>query len=300
MLSPDVSLAWRRPDVSIYASSDNTNLVALQNQLFLLGSIASPGYPLIGLRAPDGSPIAVAPLLGPPGPYAIAASNDLLFVGTVLGYVGAIDPASGRAVWWRALGLDHRVGHLHLADGVLFVGVRGPQLLLLDPASGQTLRSDLPIGTVVWSSTTNTAVTSSAETIDLASGSPIWKAQIPQAADTPPVLTDGLLVMRAGPFQGGVFVIQRSTGDILFSSARPAVGNLAQMGTTIFWLSMDGILSAWTPGQTQQTDLASFGDNPIDTECDPDGYYIAVDSSSSTVFVYLGDARELFALSLAP
>jgi outer membrane protein assembly factor BamB len=183
---------------------------------------------------------------------------------------------------------------------VLFVTVRGPEQLVLDPASGETIDSHLPTGAIVWSQATNTAITSFAEAIDLATGASIWRTHIRQGADAPPVLADGLLLLRAGRFEGTVTALDRTTGEILFSSARPAVGNLVRMDPAVLWLSADGHLLSWTPGEGQETALASFGASRFETDCDSRGYYIAADASTGTIIAYLADTSELIALTLSP
>jgi len=300
-LAPSLSLAWRREGVLIPAAWGESHLVALRDRVFFLGSLGSPRLSLMPLSAKDGSTISAESLQVWPGsPTILTASDALLYLGTDFGHIVALEPETGQTIWRKTPNPFHRVRRLYLAEGDLLAVVDPSSLYVLDPQSGDYLESDLPHWIVAWSPSTSTAFTSLPRAIDTGSGAVIWETYIPGAVAGPALLTEQHLIFRAGEQEGSVYVLDRGTGSILFTSSAPAVGNIARMGSTVFWLSLDGMLLSWSPGETDERMLASFGTDLFDTQCAQGGFYLAADPLNSIVFVYLGDTAQLLAFQLTP
>jgi outer membrane protein assembly factor BamB len=298
VLGPGASLAWRRDHIRIHPSWGSTPLAAIGDRVFFLGTVDGHRESLNTLRASDGLPLSQGPRLGLPAwPWKLAASDRYLFATSSVGYVVAFEPASGESLWTTHLGFPHRALRFHTSDQLLFAESESA-LFVLDPESGVTLSSDLPAWTIAWSPDTNTAITSPARAFNTLTGDMQWESEVMAATASPPLVTEDVLFLRGGEFQGTLYALDRSTGTLLFASALPAVSNIARAGNSVYWLSSDAGLYSWAPGQTLESPIASFGDAALGIQCTPVGYFVAATSGGSSVIVYLGETDQLLALNL--
>jgi outer membrane protein assembly factor BamB len=276
---PSTSATWTRQN--IYINPDKqTPLIATQSKLMFIGSTSSSDLPrLIALDGNTGNPIWQ---YGNNNETTLTASNKMIFVGEV-GSVTALNLDDGVVVWSTSLP-SRSVLKLLLRDNILYVDTVGGSFFLLDEETGRIIQS--------ISYTIN--------------GAP--NKDIPDWSDHKLNLqfvgNIGYFQKQTGypDYRGEIIAMEEHSGNQIWSSGDLfAASRNTASPLGIFVLSLDGILLKFNPTDGVKEEIIQFTPSPVlrdDEEGWNYGYYVAVDTDTQSLFVYLGDSAQLFAFQL--
>jgi len=270
---------WVRTDY-LMDSSDHTQMIALGNKLFIIGSASDKELPrLIALDVYTGNIIWQ---YGDANVNVLAISETILFVGQV-GQVVALNPDNGTGVWSKSLPFSRSVTKLLVRDNMLYVDTVGGNHVILDAETGNILQEI-------------------AYTVDNAPNNDI------------PVWSDKNMNLE---FVGNIMYFQKQTGypdykgeiialdefsrnQIWSSGPLSAATRIAASPLGVFVLGLDGKLLRFSPTDGAKDPIIQFEPAPILRHEDGwvYGYHVAVDSDNQLLFVYLGDSAQLFAFHI--
>ena len=114
-----------------------------------------------------------------------------------------------------------------------------------------------------------------------------------------PVLSADTAYVRTGALVGRVYAVALDTGELLWSTDRNVVSNVAVTEGMVFFLTEEGELVGVSPASGQRVATAGFSPSnlPLNTSDSPVGAYL-VAASEGRVFALLGDSDQLFAFSV--
>ena len=205
------------------------------------------------------------------GHATLAADAGRLFVENSLGFVRALDPATGAELWGeqvRASDLStiDPANNITAANGAVYVNAWNG-VVALDETNGaerwRNFAGYFPFGPSSPAVTADGVYASGVTKRDPASGAVIWSTSV---AGTGTVAVAGGRVFTHSPFDTGAQV-DATTGSVLVpfnSAAGPAIDL-----TKVYWLD-DAVVSAGDPQQLVATSLASntkHGRSPATVSC---------------------------------
>ncbi len=194
----------------------------------------------------------------------ITSTGTNIIVGGV-GKVMALDGASGKILW--ETGVQANVTTIVVEDNLLYVvGAASSHYYVLDAVNGDILSEiggDYPASQ------------------EFILGNIVYK-------------TTG---------EGDVVAKDRSNGEELWRNHANGISNLATTSSSVYILSRDGNLQKLNPMAGFAENFIRFIPSPFFIYSGEDRgfeypYYIAVDTRSNFLFVYLGDSSQLFAFNL--
>lgn len=274
-----VASLWVRTDYFI-DSSDHTQMIALGNKLFIIGSASDKELPrLIALDVYTGDIIWQ---YGDANMNVLAMSETILFVGQV-GQVVALNPDNGTDVWSTSLPLTRIVTKLLVRDNMLYVDTVSGNHFVLDAETGKILNK------IVY-------------TVDNAPNPdiPIWSDQ---NMDLEFVGNIMYFQKQAGylDYRGEIIALDEFSRNQIWSSGPlSAVTRISASSLGIFVLDLDGKLLRFNPTNGAEDQLIQFVPAPVLRHEDGwvYGYHVAVNSDNQLLFVYLGDSTQLFAFQI--
>jgi outer membrane protein assembly factor BamB len=201
--------------------------------------------------------------------YAKSGGRALILEAGKMGYVYAIDAASGKLIWKTKVGLHNG----HDQDGTLALRHRLPKLsypLTVEPGIVGGVETNMAVadGVVyvpvanlasVWQ-TRNTGLgsanfgggTGEMLALDLATGRVLWDTKLPQMADGNATVVNDLVFTTT--FDGRVVAFARKTGKIVWDQKLPAFTNapVAVVGDTLV------TAASFPGGKGQTTEVIAF------------------------------------------
>jgi outer membrane protein assembly factor BamB len=276
---PSTSATWTRQNIYINPSGQ-TPLIATQSKLMFIGSTSSSDLPrLIALDGNTGNPIWQ---YGNNNETTLTASNKMIFVGEV-GSVTALNLDDGVVVWSTSLP-SRSVLKLLLRDNILYIDTVGGSFFLLDAETGKIIQS---ISYTINGAPNKDIPDWSDHKMDLAFVGDI--AYFQKQTGYP-------------DYKGEIIAMKELSGNRiwgsgdLFAASRNAASPLG-----IFVLGLDGKLLKFNPTEGFKEEIIQFIPSPVlrdDKEGWNYGYYVAVDTDTQSLFVYMGDSTQLFAFQL--
>lgn len=273
---------WTKQNVYI-GDYEQHKMIAVAGKLVIIGSERQES--LSSLLAFDGASGNVFWENSNISANVVTTSSSMLFIGGV-GNVIAINPTDGKIIWSTHLP-SRSVTKLLVRDELLHADTVSGNHFLLDPETG-------------------TIIQSIEYTIDNAPNE-----------DIPPLSNHRMNLDYVGnilffqkqigwPFVKEVEIIatEETSGTQLWSSTLPIVGRAACSQLGIFALQTDGKVLHLNPISGISSKIVQF--DPAltkqyqyeDGAYQAYGYFVTVDNVSQTMFVYLGDSRQLFAFRL--
>jgi len=270
---------WVHTDYFIDSSS-HTQIVALGNKLFIIGSASDKELPrLIALDVYTGNIIWQ---YGDANVNVLAISETILFVGQV-GQVVALNPDNGTGVWSTSLPFSRSVTKLLVRDNMLYVDTVGGNHVILDAETGNILQEI-------------------AYTVDNAPNNdiPVWSDKNMNLEFVGNIM---YFQKQTGypDYKGEIIAMDEVSGSQIWSSGPlSAATRIAASPLGIFVLGLDGKLLRFSPTDGAKDQVIQFEPAPILRNEDGwvYGYHVAVDSDNQLLFVYLGDSAQLFAFQL--
>jgi outer membrane protein assembly factor BamB len=134
---------------------------------------------------------------------------------------------------------------------------------------------------------------------ETATGKVIWRIGLDRQLRMAPLFTDDVIYLRLGGTMGSAYAIERSTGKILWKTNDIVVSNIAlsEPGGMAYMLTRNGELWGVKKDTGEITTLIEFSNSPfiLNGEDIVGGYELAYDQTTMSLFILLGDSRQLFA-----
>lgn len=134
---------------------------------------------------------------------------------------------------------------------------------------------------------------------DTITGKLIWRVSLDRELRMAPLFTDDIVYLRSGETMGGVYAVQRSTGNILWKIDNIVISNIAVSPAKrlAYVLTQEGKLLGIDIDTGVSTTLIEFSNGPftLNGEEIVGGYELAYDQTTGSLFILLGDSRQLFA-----
>lgn len=134
---------------------------------------------------------------------------------------------------------------------------------------------------------------------ETATGKLIWRIGLDGELRMAPVFTEDLIYLRSGRTMGSAYEVQSSTGEILWQTDDNVISNIvvSPAKNLAYFLTRDGKLWGIDIDTGVITTLIEFSNGPfvLNGEDIVGGYELAYDPTTRTLFILLGDSRQLFA-----
>jgi hypothetical protein len=276
---PSTLATWTRQN--IYINPDGqTPLIAAQGKLMFIGSESPNNSPrLIALDENTGNPIWQ---YGNNNETTLTVSDTMIFVGEV-GSVTALNLGDGKVVWSTRLP-SRSVLKLLIRDNTLYIDIVGGGYFLLEAKTGKIIQQ---ISYAINDAPNKDIPDWSDHKMDLEFVGDI--AYFQKQTSYP-------------DYEGEIIAMEELSGNQiwgsgdLFAASRNAASPLG-----IFVLGLDGKLLKFNPTEGFKEEIIQFTPAPVlrdDKEGWNYGYYVAVDTDTQSLFVYMGDSTQLFAFQL--
>jgi len=130
-------------------------------------------------------------------------------------------------------------------------------------------------------------------------GNMIWRVSLDRELRVAPLFTEDVIYLRSGGTMGSVYAMQRSTGKILWKTDNNVISNIviSPAKKLAYVLTRDGKLLGIDIDNGASTTLIEFSNVPfvLNGEDIVGGYELAYDQTTKSLFILLGDSRQLFA-----
>ena len=223
------------------------------------------------------------------------------------GGVAAYDVSSGAIVWTRTIPGTRSMNSLAASEKVVAVDGGGfsRQFYLLDSQTGEVIQiveRDDPSVTNLGFQTNyalwNIYASSSGEVkiqSDDLQRMRLW-AGLFEGVEQPPVLVNSAILVRtnSGTSIGAIKAFDVDSGNLLWKTDSNVISNVAATNSTAFFVTASAELIAIEIESGQKIGSVQFSDQYLQQKADR-GFFVA--ASEESVFVYLGDSRQLFAFS---
>jgi outer membrane protein assembly factor BamB len=116
-----------------------------------------------------------------------------------------------------------------------------------------------------------------------------------------PLFTENTIFFRTGQISGSVYAVNKQSGEILWQTDSNMIGNIIYLHREdkVVVLTRDGKLLVVDAKTGVQTVLVEFSETPFvlngESATVVGGYELAYDENSKTIYLLLGDSRQLFA-----
>jgi outer membrane protein assembly factor BamB len=134
---------------------------------------------------------------------------------------------------------------------------------------------------------------------DTTTGKLIWRISLDRELRMAPLFTEDAIYLRSGETMGSVYAVQRSTGKVLWKTDDIVISNIAVSPAKklAYVLTREGKLLGIDIDTGMSTTLIEFSNGPftLNGEDIVGGYELAYDQTTRSLFILLGDSRQLFA-----
>ncbi len=296
---------------NVYSELDefSPRMIAESGGLVILGNIGDKlSENIISLRESDGSVKWKIPSRTPDEqgyPSVLLAAQDGIYVGyggvpSVKKY-GILD---GDLLWAEPLA-GRGLTYMYVQDSELQILTDPFIFTVLDRTDGRIIRSLKVPDDVLVMTPEQTFVPvgmGQLRATRTGSGDLLWMVGLDRELRLAPIFSDTTIYLRSGNLVGSVYAIQRFSGAVLWKTNDVVIGNIALGGASgpIYALTQDGKLLKIDGATGQSSTLAEFSNAPLTMSGyqSTGGYELAYDNTSGSLFVLLGDTRQLFALRL--
>ena len=292
-----IELIWTLDNVYAIQSDFEPAISAADNLVCVLGDLSFPPKNVVScIDAMSGNPVWQKSTGAPAGiivlPEAVIVSYDGIKGIEKYG-------TNGDLIWSFSV------------TGVLYTYVYDDQLqLFMHPERFQALRLDtgsvleeLKNQKVIYSTTTERFVKDvnlEARSTDLSQL--LWSVERGNKIRLAPLFTKDFVFFRTGNTMGTVFAVNQSTGHILWQTDSNIISNIVYISKDdkVVLLTIDGRLLFINAQTGEQETRADFSNPPfiLNGEQVVGGYELAYDESSGSVYLLLGDSRQLFAFKV--
>lgn len=134
---------------------------------------------------------------------------------------------------------------------------------------------------------------------DAATGKLIWRVGLDLELRMAPLFMEDVIYLRSGRTMGSIYAVQRSTGKILWKTDDIVISNItiSPAKKLAYALTRDGNLLGIDIDSGVTTTLIEFSNGPfvLNGKDIVGGYELAYDQTTRSLFILLGDSRQLFA-----
>jgi outer membrane protein assembly factor BamB len=225
--------------------------------------------------------------------------------GLYSGYTGVpsvkkLDLSTGDMLWSQSLP----------GRGLLYIFVIGHDLQIstslewfskLKAESGELIAKEHGRGILISTSqiTYTPILMNELQAEETATGKLIWRVSLDRDLRIAPLFTEDIIYLRSGGTMGSAYAIERSTGKILWKTNDVVVSNIAlsEQGSMAYMLTRNGELWGVKKDTGEITTLIEFSNPPfvLFGEDIVGGYELAYDQMTRSLYILLGDSRQLFA-----
>lgn len=210
----------------------------------------------------------------------LAKSDDGLFIGDGT-KVSLIDPRTGLAKWQEQLLGIRNITGMMFYDGLLFVNGTGVYTYYVMATNGKVVSKYIQ-PTDFFTNYKN----------------------VPFYPDLPYgyIMSNDIFIQQRGDILYSGYVYESLTNKLLWQVEEASISNFVVLKDYIYWVSSDDYIKIADKYSGDLIDTIKIV--PSIAFFDPDsvkqnsGYYLCADSQSNSLYVILGDSRQIFALNL--
>jgi len=237
-----------------------------------------------------------------PGRLSAISSIPL---GLYTGYTGVpsvkkLDLSTGHVLWSQSLP----------GRGLLYMFVIGNEVQVsttlewfskLNAENGEVIEKIHDRGILISTSqiTVSPILMNELQAEETATGKLIWRVSLDRELRMAPLFTEDVIYLRSGRTMGSLYAVQRSTGNILWKTDNIVISNItiSPSKKLAYVLTRDGKLLGIDTDSGVITTLIEFSNGPfaLNGEDIVGGYELAYDQTTRSLFILLGDSRQLFA-----
>jgi len=231
---------------------------------------------------------------------AISATLSNLYIGYGgVPLVKKLDLSTGGELWSQSLP----------GRGLLYIFVIGDEVQIvttlewftrLDADNGKVIEKVNGRG-ILFSTqqiTFSPILSNNLQADDTTTGKLIWRVSMDRELRMAPIFTDDIVYLRSGETMGSVYALKSLTGDTLWKIDN-IVSNIAVSPAKklAYVLTREGKLLGVDIDTGVSTTLIEFSNGPftLNGEDIVGGYELAYDQTTGSLFILLGDSRQLFA-----
>lgn len=314
---------WMKPDAFASYNDAAIMLAATNDMIIFLG-----GFPqteprsLFGINAETGSIewTKMEEYKASTGFKLAVFANDHLFYvvfssiwrapinTTGASKIRAYQSDSGDSVWTRPISRATSIDSLMITE--LTIGIdadNSKNYYVLDAQTGQILETrSKEENDFLWFSKDGILYEStrfhSVQAIESETGEILWQSSLAMSFEYPPILNDGVLLLRSGNSAsvGVVYALDIQTGEILWQYSG-VVSNVAAENSIAYLLTLDAQLIAINVRTGDILDAVDFSTSEFvlqDNNSFRHGFSVAV--LEDIVSIHLGDSQQLFAFQFLP
>jgi outer membrane protein assembly factor BamB len=295
-----VHLLWSKNEVYTSQNDFQPMVSAYAGLICVLGDLVYPPRNNVTcLDGTDGTTLWTKTIRTPSG---ILMDSDGIYVGN--GGIAAISKfdQAGNTDWKHSWN-ESSVKYMYLYNGELQLFMLPEKFMVLNKDSGKQITVVDGERIVFGTETERFTINYSLESRSLNLENVNWQLDINSSSiRQAPLFTEDLVLLRTGRVIGTLLAIDRATGQISWKTENTIVSN------TVYWPAKGILFALSESGELLSIDIASgndvvllsFSSTPFVLNGDEivGGYELAFDESNDTLFVLLGDSRQMFAFKV--
>ncbi|MCP4414071.1 MAG: PQQ-binding-like beta-propeller repeat protein [Gammaproteobacteria bacterium] len=301
---PEFKELWQFSDVFIADTTAGSNLLALNQSLYFVGSTNPNDYPMLqklniqtGQQEWHDGPIITH------APYIITNSQHNIILGSDKpGKMTVFDAQSGNIISERSFPITTRnIQYITTEANEIFVNISPVRFYIVDERSGTTkpfknLNEAYPIFFIENGIVYHRELDNYLHASDEQTGNTIWKVAFDKNIIQTPVFTENIILVYTGePPWGYIHAVDRATGDIIWHSELSVTSNVAVANDNVYYLTGNARLQAINLQTGELINAINFFPSdlePDDFDLDSRKFYVA--AAEGVIAVYFGNSRQLF------
>jgi len=297
IIDENINLMWSINNIYVPQDDFSPMMSASSGLVCFLGDVVYPPDKELSCLSSETGGVLWQKLLGVPTGILMDTSGIYVAYGGIAGldkldYFGNPD--------WSLSMMESSVKYLHFNDGQLQLLLLPERFLVVEKDSGKTIEDVKGEGIIYSDGAERFLINYGLESKSLGLKEINWRSNVSSNnIRLSPLFTEDQILLRTGRVKGTLLVLDRDNGQVSWQTENTIISNIAfwPSKNIIFILTKDGQLLRVNSRSGDQSALLNFSPSPLILNGDSvvGGYELALDESSNTLFVLLGDSRQLFA-----
>jgi outer membrane protein assembly factor BamB len=297
IIDENTNLMWSINNIYVPQDDFNPMMSASSGLVCFLGDIVYPPNKELSCLSSETGGVLWQKSLGVPTGILMDTSGIYVAYGGMAGldkldYFGNSD--------WSLSMMESSVKYLHFNDAQLQLLLLPERFLVVEKDSGKTIEDIKGEGIIYSDETERFLINYGLESRSLGLEEINWQSNISSNnIRLSPLFTEDQILLRTGRVKGTLLALGRNNGQVSWQTENTVISNIAfwTSKNIIFVLTEDGQLLRINSRNGAQSALLNLSPSPLILNGDSvvGGYELDFDESSNTLFVLLGDSRQLFA-----
>lgn len=297
IIDENINLMWSINNIYVPQDDFNPMMSASSGLVCFLGDIVYPPNKELSCLSSETGGVLWQKSLGVPTGILMDTSGIYVAYGGIAGldkldYFGNSD--------WSLSMMESSVKYLHFNDDQVQLLLLPERFLVVEKDSGKTIEDIKGEGIIYSDETERFLINYGLESRSLGLEEINWQSNISSNnIRLSPLFTEDQILLRTGRVKGTLLALGRNNGQVSWQTENTVISNIAfwTSKNIIFVLTEDGQLLRINSRNGAQSALLNLSPSPLILNGDSvvGGYELDFDESSNTLFVLLGDSRQLFA-----